>query len=250
MMERLEKAFETQKRFIADASHELRTPLTAIRGNADLMRIAPPEERDVCLTAIRREAERMSRLVTDLLLLAEADVEQQPVDKRPVDLDQLVTEVYRSALAVAGGRVSVELEPADAVRIPGDPDRLKQLILNLMDNAIKFTPDGGAVNLSLIAEADGARIEVVDSGIGIAPEEQEAIFERFYRVEQSRARKGSGLGLAICAWIVHAHGGTIDVRSASGKGSTFTVRLPGGLLSQPAQTPAPQPRPQKSQAPS
>lgn len=229
MLGRLDRTFQTQRRFIADASHELRTPLTAIRGNADLMRIAPPGERDICLAAIRREAERMTRLVSDLLVLAEADVAEQPIHLLPVDLSATLTDVHRSTLLIADDRVEVLLERNDPVTVMADGDRVKQLILNLADNAVKFTPDGGAVSLSLRGEPDGARIEVSDSGIGIPAEEQAAIFERFYRVEEARSKRGSGLGLAICAWIVQAHGGSISVRSEPGKGSTFTVFLPQRL---------------------
>jgi signal transduction histidine kinase len=229
MLARLEKSFDTQKRFIADASHELRTPLTAIKGNADLMTIAPAEEKDICLTAIRREAERMSRLVSDLLLLAEADVAEQPVHMQPVNLASVVDDVYASTLLMAGDGVEVMLERNDPVLVLADADRVKQLILNLADNAVKFTPAGGAVSLSLKAEPEGARIEVSDSGVGISREDQEAIFERFYRAESSRTKRGSGLGLSICSWIVEAHGGSISVRSEPGKGSTFTVTLPNRI---------------------
>jgi two-component system OmpR family sensor kinase len=226
MMGRLERAFETQKRFVADASHELRTPLTAIRGNADLMAFAPPEERDVCLAAIRREAERMTRLVSDLLLLAEADVETQPLQLRNIDLDEILLEVHHSATVLADGKVGVVLENIDPVRMPVDPDRVQQLLLNLVDNAVKFTPPGGVVTLSLRAQQSGAAIEVSDSGVGIPIDAQRSIFERFYRVDESRTTRGSGLGLAICAWIVAAHGGTISVRSQPGMGSTFAIWLP------------------------
>jgi signal transduction histidine kinase len=234
MLERLERAFESQKRFIADASHELRTPLTAIRGNADLMRIAPPEEREVCLAAIRRESERMTRLVSDLLLLAEADIAEHPVHMQPVDLDGVMSDVYRSAMVVADERVHIVQERNDAVTLLADGDRVKQLALNLVDNAIKFTPDGGVVTLSLTVNERGAVIDISDSGIGIPPEEQKAIFERFYRVEASRHQRGSGLGLAICAWIVKVHGGDMAVRSEPGKGSTFTVYLPGRIAARAA----------------
>jgi two-component system, OmpR family, sensor kinase len=226
MMGRLERAFETQKRFVADASHELRTPLTAIRGNADLMTFAPPEERDACLAAIRREAERMTRLVGDLLLLAEADVETQPLQLRKVDLDEILLEVHHSATMLADGKVKVVLEHADPVSLVVDPDRIQQLLLNLLDNAVKFTPPGGIVTLSLRTQENGALLEVSDSGVGIPPDAQRSIFERFYRVEESRTTRGSGLGLAICAWIVAVHGGKISVRSQPGMGSTFAVWLP------------------------
>jgi len=229
MMERLESVFETQKQFIADASHELRTPLTAIRGNADLLKMAPPEERELCIVSIRREAERMSRLVNDLLLLAAADVEEQAVHMQPVDLDDLLTDVYRSAVLLAGDKVTVRLEPLEPVAIVADPDRIKQLLLNLVDNAVKFTPAGGTITMSLYAEPEGARLEVCDTGIGIPPEEQEAIFRRFYRVEHARSKRGSGLGLAICEWIVTAHCGRLELQSEPGKGTTFAIHLPGRM---------------------
>ena len=226
MMSRLESLFNAQKRFVADASHELRTPLTAIRGNADLLRIAPPEERDECIASIRRESERMSRLVNDMLLLAEADLQEQPLHLQTVDLDTLMEDIYRAACVLAGDRVFVQLEVDDYVEMRVDPDRLKQLLLNLADNAVKFTPDGGTVTLSLRATHGGACIEVSDTGVGIPADEQEAIFQRFYRVEESRSTRGSGLGLAISASIVKAHGGTLSVRSTPGTGSTFSVWLP------------------------
>lgn len=234
MMDRLEHVFETQKRFVADASHELRTPLTTIRGNADLMRMAPPEDQAACLAAIRREAERMSRMVTDLLLLAESDLAEQPIQKRKVSLDELLDEIYRSAVVLAGDQVTVTLRQNDPVVIDADPDRIKQVLLNLTDNALKFTPPSGTVTLSLEARGDSAAIEVADTGVGIPPEEQEAIFRRFYRVDKARTTAGSGLGLAISAWIVQSHGGSIEVRSRPGQGSTFTVLLP--LQSAPEST--------------
>jgi signal transduction histidine kinase len=227
MMDRLEKVFETQKRFVADASHELRTPLTAIRGNADLYSRAPPDERDLCVASIRREAERMSRLVADLLLLAAADIEEQPVHKKPVVLDELLRDVYRAALILASDNVTVSLDAQDGVMIEADADRIKQLVLNLVDNAVKFTPTGGHVTISLRASPAGAVIGVADTGIGIALEEQQAIFDRFYRVDHARAKRGSGLGLSISSWIAAAHGGHIEVESRPGAGSTFTVHLPG-----------------------
>lgn len=226
MMERLERVFDTQKRFIADASHELRTPLTAIRGNADLLRIAPDEDREACLSSIRREAERMTRLVSDLLVLAEADVAEQKLQISSVDLDDLLIEVYQSARVIAGGKVDVVLEQTDPVCVEADADRLKQLLLNLVDNAVKFTPEGGVVSMGLWRDPQGTHISVSDSGAGIPPEEQAAIFERFYRLEASRSKRGSGLGLAICNWIAQAHDGAIEVSSEPGKGSKFTLRLP------------------------
>jgi signal transduction histidine kinase len=238
MMDRLEQVFDTQKRFIADASHELRTPLTAIRGNADLMARAPSdEERQACLASIRSESQRMSRLVADLLLIAEADVAERQLHSRDVELDELVREVYRSAQVLAAGKVDIVLESVEPVTLLADPDRIKQLVLNLVDNAVKFTPGGGVVSLSVTRTATEARIDVSDSGVGIPREEQDAIFQRFYRTEESRTKRGHGLGLAICAWIARAHGGRIEVRSEPGKGSTFSVFLP---LTPSADTPVAQ----------
>jgi signal transduction histidine kinase len=231
MMDRLEHVFETQKRFVADASHELRTPLTAIRGNAELLSIAPPEEREVCITSIRREAERMSRLVADLLLLAAADIEERPVHLQRVDLREVLEDVYRSAVVLSDGKVAVECEVRQPVLIDADPDRIKQLVLNLVDNAIKFTPPGGTVIIGLAPEAGGAEIRVTDTGIGIPEEEQVSIFRAFYRVDGARRKRGSGLGLAISAWIVAAHNGRIEVKSEPGKGSTFVVHLPASAVS-------------------
>jgi signal transduction histidine kinase len=235
MMDRLEQVFDTQKRFIADASHELRTPLTAIRGNADLMARAPSEEeRQACLASIRSESQRMSRLVADLLLIAEADVAEQQLHVRNVELDELVREVYRSSQVLAAGKVDIVLDSVEPVTVAGDPDRLKQLVLNLVDNAVKFTPAGGTVSIGVSQQGDEARIDVSDSGIGIPLEEQKAIFQRFYRTETSRSKRGHGLGLSICAWIASAHGGRIEVRSEPGKGSTFSVYLPAGSSGQHA----------------
>jgi two-component system, OmpR family, sensor kinase len=228
MMERLERAFETQRRFIADASHELRTPLTSIRGNADLIEIAPPEERELCIRSIRREAARMSRLVADLLLLAEADAEQQYIHKQEVDLDDVLSEVFRSAQLLSADKLTVEYTGSDEpILLFADPDRLKQLFLNLVDNAIKFTPTGGRVTLLARREEHGAVVTVDDNGPGIPSEERDAIFRRFYRLDASRTHRGSGLGLSICAWIVDSHQGRIDVSSDGDTGTTFTVTLPG-----------------------
>jgi two-component system, OmpR family, sensor kinase len=244
MMDRIEGVFAQQKRFIGDASHELRTPLTAIRGNADLLAMAPPEEYGLCIAAIRRESERMSRLIGDLLLLAETDVSERVVHLQPMQLEDVLADVYRSAALLAGSKVTVTFSPCEEVAIQGDPDRLKQVFLNLLDNAIKFTPEGGAVTMSLRRRGNEAVIRVTDTGVGIPPQEQEAIFRRFYRVEAARSTRGSGLGLAICASIVEAHGGTIGVTGKPGQGSTFTVRLP--ILVTPAppgarfQEPAPE----------
>ncbi|MEA3335988.1 MAG: ATP-binding protein [Chloroflexota bacterium] len=231
MLERLQRLFRTQERLVADVSHELRTPLATIRGNLDLLRrgaAQDPEMLQEGLDAIGSETARMSRLIRDLLLLAEADA-GVGLDLKPVELDTLLLEVYREALLIAHGRVKVRLGHEDQAMVDGDADRLKQLFLNLMSNAIKYTPDGGLVTLSLHCRPDGwVRVVISDTGIGIAEEDLSNIFDRFWRVDRARNRSagGTGLGLSIARWIAEAHGGQLTVKSQLGKGSTFEVMLP------------------------
>jgi two-component system OmpR family sensor kinase len=237
MLNRLETLFRTQRRLIGDVSHELRTPLTTIRGNVDLLRRGAandPEARRAALSAIECEVERMSRLVADLLLLAQADAGVE-IERKPVELDTLLLDVYRQAQVMADG-VQVRLGHEDQAAVQGDVDRLRQLLLNLVDNALKYTPAGGKVTLSLEHDAAWVRVTVDDTGIGIpadalepGPNGHPLIFERFYRVDgaRSRALGGTGLGLSIAQWIATAHGGRITVRSELGQGSTFTLWLPG-----------------------
>jgi len=225
-LERLERLFRTQQRLLADVSHELRTPLTTIRGNLDLierMGEADPES----ISAIQLEIERMTRLVGDLLLLARADSGGLPLDRKPVEVDNLLFDIYRQ-VALLNSPVDVKLVEVDQVTVLGDADRLRQLFLNLLENAIKYTPEGGSVELSLSKQNDWTQFEVSDTGIGIPPENLSHIFDRFYRVDKARARAhgGSGLGLSIAKWIATAHGGTIRVTSQLGEGTTFTVTLP------------------------
>ncbi|MCS6870200.1 MAG: ATP-binding protein [Anaerolineae bacterium] len=224
-LERLERSFKTQRRFVADVSHELRTPLTTLQGNLDLIKRFGINA--ASLEAIESELKRMTRLVGDLLLLAQADSGSLPLEEKEVDLDTLVIEVYKQA-KVLTETVKVRLEPPEAVRVKGDADRLKQVLLNLVTNAIKYTPDGGEVTLSLTTEGSYAFIRVTDTGIGIPKEDLPYIFDRFYRVDKARERKigGAGLGLSIAKWIVEAHHGRIWAESELGKGSTFTVQLP------------------------
>jgi heavy metal sensor kinase len=229
MLDRLDQAFHTQQRFLADASHELRTPLATIRTNVEaLLRgaVENPTERDASLRAIARETDRMGRLVSDLLALAHADA-GQPLVRRVVELDALLLDVYQQERRLAEG-VELRLGELDQVAVDGDPDRLKQLLLNLVDNALRYTPTGGVVTLDLERRDGEALLRVRDTGPGIPPEHLSRIFERFYRVDQPRSRKagGTGLGLAICKWVAEAHGGRIEVESQPGAGSTFTVLLP------------------------
>jgi heavy metal sensor kinase len=243
MLGQLEQAFTTQRRFLADASHELRSPLAAIRTNVEaLLRGVDddPVERNDTLRAIARETDRMGRLVADLLALAHADA-GQPLERRTVALDSLLLDVYQQQRRLAGP-VRLELGDLEQVQVEGDPDRLKQLLLNLVDNALRYTQPGGTVELDLVRQDGQAALRVRDDGPGIAPEHLPRIFDRFYRVDRTRARQagGTGLGLAICKWVAEAHGGRIEVASEPGQGSTFTVLLPArqGSLASPPPAPA------------
>lgn len=251
MLERLERLFEAQQRLVADVSHELRSPLTTLRGNLDLLRrgaIEDPQMREEALMAMEAEAARMSRLLSDLLLLAQADAGIQ-LQLKPVELDTLLLEVYRQALVMAAGRVQVHLGSEDQALVMGDADRLRQLLLNLVENAIKYTPPGGKVTLSLAREPGWVYVTVADTGIGIAPEDLPHIFERFYRADKARSRAmgGTGLGLSIAQWIAQAHGGQITVESRLGEGSTFTLWLPAPSSHRPA--PEPEREPGRRQLP-
>lgn len=224
--ERLERLFHARQRFLADVSHELRTPLTTIRGNVDLMRRMGVLDYET-LDVVQDELQRMTRLVDDLLLLARADTGGLPIQREPVALDNVFLDVYRQVRSIEQP-VSLTLMEVDQVGVIGDADRLKQLILNLVDNAIKYTLPGGDVSLGLSKFNGMAEIVVRDTGVGIPAEDLPYIFDRFYRVDKARSRKlgGSGLGLSIARWIAEAHGGDIRVESEKGRGSMFTVSLP------------------------
>lgn len=224
MMERLETAFDVQRRFVADTAHELRTPLATILGNVDLLlRYGDdPRRRRPALTAIKREGERTSRLAAGLLLLAQADAGQK-LELRPVELDEVVIEVYEQAQELAND-AHIVLEQCDPVSVPGDPDRLKQVLLNLIDNALQHTDSSGRVTLSLACQENLAHLTVADTGGGISAADLPHIFERFYRGRNGK--RSTGLGLSIVKWIVEEHHGDITVKSEPGQGTTFTIRLP------------------------
>jgi signal transduction histidine kinase len=229
-MERLQHLFSVQQRFVADVSHELRTPLTAIIGNVEIIKRYGMDAQS--LDAIESEAQRMSRLVNDLLLLARADNGELKLNLEEVDLDIIVGEAYREARILAKDRdLKITIQEFEPVRIQGDADRLKQLLFNLIGNAIKFTPDGGQITINLSKTEYNAIIQIQDTGPGIAPEDMKRIFDRFYQADTSRARthtsgEGAGLGLSIAWWIAQAHGGNIHVDSKLGEGTTFTIKLP------------------------
>jgi len=229
MLSRLDEAFQQVRRFSADASHELQTPLTALRGELEVaLRTArTPDEYQETLKSALEEIERISRLVEGLLILARAESGALRMDCRPVDLAELVEEVYWRLKVPADERsVDLRMGAQEPVVASGDRDRLRALLVNLVDNAVKYTGKGGRVELSVARDGDRARVEVADTGRGIPPEALERIFQPFYRSEDVLSEKGSGLGLSIARSIALAHGGEIAVESRPGRGSSFRVLLP------------------------
>ncbi|HJS20028.1 MAG TPA: HAMP domain-containing sensor histidine kinase [Anaerolineales bacterium] len=227
-LERLEALFTSQQRLLADVSHELRTPLTVIKGNVDLMRRMKSLDLE-SLSSIDQEAGRLTRLVGSLLLLAQAESGKLALIMKKIELDLLLTEVFQEMSILAGSKVRLHLNEIDQVYVNGDRDRLKQVFINLVANAIQYTPQGGEVFISLEQIKHQARVIVRDTGPGIPAEDLPHIFERFYRAEKSRTRgksTGFGLGLSIANWIVEKHGGRIEVVSQDGKGTTFVIWLP------------------------
>lgn len=231
---------ERMRRFITDASHELRTPLTTIRGFAELYRQGAARDIEMLMSRIESEARRMGLLVEDLLLLARMDA-QRPLERRWVDLLVLATDSVHDARAIAPGR-SVELEVFDGPGTPevlGDEPRLRQVLSNLLSNALQHTPDTAAITVRVGTEGGGAVLEVVDEGPGMSEQDVQRVFERFYRTDSSRARTsgGTGLGLSIVDSLTRAHGGTVTVISPPGAGCTFRVTIPR-LADAPAERPA------------
>ncbi|HKP52398.1 MAG TPA: HAMP domain-containing sensor histidine kinase [Chloroflexia bacterium] len=230
MLARIESTFESQRRFVADSSHELRTPLTVIRSNLHLLsREADPSERAALISVTEGEVSRLNRMVNDLLYIAQmqAGHDIKPV-LRPVELDSILLDVFaraRSLTAIKNQKVTLLHE--DVATTFGDRDQLQHLLLNLVDNAIKYTPEGGTIGLGLWIEGGTARIEVTDTGPGIPQEELPHIFDRFFRTQSARdtVRSGSGLGLSIVKTIAEAHGGRIEVNSRLGEGTTFCLYL-------------------------
>jgi len=229
---------DRMRRFVADASHELRTPLTSIRGFAELYRqgaVADPADVARVMRRVEDEAERMGLLVEDLLLLARLD-EERPLSLAPVDLLTIAADAVHDAQAIAPDRsVTLDVDGAPPV-VLGDEPRLRQVVHNLVSNALQHTPPATPVEVRLHASAGDALVEVVDHGPGLAPDAQARVFERFYRVDTSRTRDagGAGLGLSIVAALVAAHGGSVTVDDTPGGGTTFRVSLP--MVSRPRLT--------------
>lgn len=231
MISRLRRSFKQIRQFTADASHELRTPLTILKGEIEvgLRKMRHPGEYRKILSSNLEEVNHMSQIVDHLLFLSKADMGKIHLEKQRIDLPTLVSEVHGQTKTMALSKdinfhVSNDVDAA----VIGDRLRLRELLLNLVDNAVKYTPEGGEMSIILERHDSQARLRVTDNGIGIAPQIQPHIFDRFFRVDKARPREagGSGLGLSICKWIVEAHGGEISVESKIGKGSSFTVILP------------------------
>jgi heavy metal sensor kinase len=228
---RLELSFEQMRRFTADASHELRTPLTALRSVGEVGLQERPDDRlfaDV-VGSMLEEVDRLTRLVDTLLTLSRADAGQLRLAQEPVDLVALARDVasYLEDLAQEKGQ-RVEVEAAGAVEIRGDWLVLRQAVVNVVDNAIKYSPDHTAIRIAVGRDGERSWIAVVDQGPGIEPEHRGRVFERFYRVDKARSREGggTGLGLSLAQWAVAAHGGSIELESEVTRGSTFRIVLP------------------------
>jgi signal transduction histidine kinase len=230
LVARLRSALQTQRQFMADASHELRTPVSVVRTAADVA--LSRDHRDEAdyretLTIVGDQARRLSRLVADMLVLARADAGGHQL--RPVDLylDELIADCRRAVDVLAAER-GVMVNSTDTPELPfrGDEDLLRQLVLNLLQNAIQHTPSGASVTITSCQDRDALRIRVTDAGRGIAPADQARIFDRFVQLDASRRATGTGLGLPIARWIAEAHDGTLVLESSGAAGSTFCVSLP------------------------
>lgn len=231
MIGRLDASFQQIRRFTSDASHELRTPLTVMKGETELVLRRPRllEDYHSVLESNLEEIDRMTHIVDELLFLSRADMGEVKTESLPVVLQSLVEDIHKQATLLGQDRnIEVVLGTVMPAMVLGDELRLRELLLNLVENAVKYSHPGGKVEIALVTDSQQARLLVTDQGIGIAPEDQTRIFNRFFRTDDARAhtKKGTGLGLAICSWIVEFHRGRIDVKSDLGQGSTFTVTLP------------------------
>jgi two-component system, OmpR family, sensor kinase len=234
MLARLEQSFSSLHRFTADASHELKTPLMVLRAGVERALVHPgtPGEILQSMDETLAQINQMTEMVENLLTLARADEGRAPLAVEESDLRDIVADVAETAgmLGENAGVGTTHTMPDGPVNLPVDRHRIREMLLNMVTNAIKYTPRGGTVGLSLEQDDDAVTFTVRDSGIGIAPGDLPHIFDRFWRADQARSRTGerpgTGLGLSITKWIAEAHGGSIAVQSRPGRGSVFTVRLP------------------------
>ncbi|MDB4949664.1 MAG: hypothetical protein JWM27_2313, partial [Gemmatimonadetes bacterium] len=253
LLARVGDTVEQQRRFMADAAHELRTPVAILRGEADIALSRgerPPAEYRDALGVVADESRRLSRLVDDLFLLARADAGQQPLVPTELYLNELAGECVRAMRTLAAARdVRLACEAPGDLPLRGDDALLHRLVLNLLDNAIKHSPPGSRVALTLHAAPGGYRLAVRDSGPDIGPEVRARLFERFFRADPARARgapsttAGAGLGLAIARWVAEAHGGTLALSPADGRGNEFALfvpaEVPAGIAPASLGVPAP-----------
>ena len=231
----LKEAYEKQRQFAADASHELRTPLSVVLASAELLdndpSIKSPFLKQV-LGDVRDEVKKMTKLVSDLLVVARSDNQALKLKLTRFDLGEVIDQTMRKMQPLAEKKnITLKREGEKEVFIRADEQKLKQLVLIFVDNALKYTPDGGSVSVRLSTPSPTrVSFDVQDTGIGISPEDQQKVFDRFYRVDKARSREmgGNGLGLAIAQEIVRLHNGIIDLKSEQGKGTTFTVTLRRG----------------------
>ena len=228
----LKQAYEKQRQFAADASHELRTPLAVVMASAGLLENDPSIKSPLLkqvIADVRDEVKKMTKLVSDLLLVARSDNKALKLKPSKFDLAEVIEQTARLMAPLAEQKhITIEAEHLPRTVIHADESKLRQLVLIFIDNAVKYTPDGGKVKATLLpADKGWVKFAVSDTGIGIAPEDQEKIFDRFYRVDKARSREmgGNGLGLAIAQELVGLYHGHINIKSTLGKGTTFTIAL-------------------------
>ena len=233
LLSRLDSAFDEQRRFMADASHELRTPLSVMSAAADVTlkkQHRNEQEYREAIHMLGEHTKRLSRIVKDMFILARADAGRYPLQKKALYLNDLLEEMARAGDILATDKgVTLELANLDEAAFHGDEDLLRQMVLNLLDNAIKFTPQGGTVKLDLTRRQNEYLLSISDTGPGISPEARDHVFERFYRADRARSRGqdgGAGLGLAIARWIASAHNGDLELAASDQDGTTFIARLP------------------------
>jgi heavy metal sensor kinase len=234
LLDRLSQSFERQRRFMADASHELRTPVAILRGESEVAlskEARSAEEYRESLGVLHQESERLTHIVEDLFTLTRADAGQYPLQTRDFYFDELIAECVHSARTLALAKnISLNFEGASESPIHADESLVRRMILNLLDNAIKYTPPGGRVKVSCQRVGNEYALSIKDTGAGIPAELQPRIFERFFRVDKARSRSesdgGAGLGLSISRWIAEAHQGRLELTCSDSTGSTFTAYLP------------------------
>jgi signal transduction histidine kinase len=230
LLSRVSGAFHIQRRFMADASHELRTPISVVRTTASVILSKPhrdEEEYRTAVAVVETQARRLTRIVEDMLRLARADSGDVVLQARPFQLDEMLLESVQAAVVLAAQK-EIQISVADLPEAPfeGDEDLLRQMVMNLLDNAVKYTPPRGRIEVSLACLEEQYVIRVADSGNGIPQEAQAHVFDRFYRVDQGRAQPGAGLGLAIARWIAEMHAGSLELEASGPHGSIFRALLP------------------------